>query len=154
MMRRTSPSDVLSLRDRGRLAYALLRFTTSRCRRSSGSPQCPSPGWRSAELVVAHRVRAAVRHHPQAGPMTALAIARAVALGKATALVAAVVAGAAVALVAKLLPSSGQDNTAGGDLRVGYLLLVCTAGLLVAGLVLERAGVDPGHRSHRSHRTR
>ena len=75
--------------------------------------------------------------------MTALAIARAVALGKATALVAAVVAGAAAALVVTLLPSSGQANTAGHDLRVGYLLLAVTAVLLVAGLVLERAGIDP-----------
>jgi hypothetical protein len=48
--------------------------------------------------------------------------------------------------VVKLLPSWGESNTAGSDLRVGYLLLAVSAVLLIAGLVLERAGIDPGHR--------
>jgi hypothetical protein len=47
--------------------------------------------------------------------------------------------------VLKLLPSFGQANTAGHDLLVGYLLLLVTAALLVAGLLLERAGIDPQH---------
>ena len=42
-----------------------------------------------AELVAAQRVRAAVRHDPMARPMTAIAIARCVALGKASAVVGA-----------------------------------------------------------------
>jgi hypothetical protein len=149
-MRRTSAADLLvPFVLAAALAYALLRISYESLPPFQWFTAVPIAALAVAELVVARRVRAAVRHHPQARPMTALAIARAVALGKATALVAAVVAGAAVALVVKLLPSSGQSNTAGNDLWVGYLLLASTAVLLVAGLVLERAGVDPGHSSHR-----
>jgi len=148
VIRRTGPADLLiPFALAAGLSYSLLRI---------GYESLPPLGWFTAlpiaalavaELVIARRVRAAVRHQPEAKPMTALAIARAVALGKATALGAALVAGAAAALVAKLLPSAGQANTAGHDLLVGYLLLGVTAVLLVAGLVLERAGIDPGHRS-------
>ena len=147
-MRRTSAADLLiPFVLAAGLVYALLRISYESLPPFQWFTAVPLAALAVVELVVARRVRAAVRHHPQARPMTALAIARAVALGKATALVAAVVAGAAVALVVKLLPSSGQGNTAGHDLRVGYLLLVVSAGLLVAGLVLERAGIDPGHRA-------
>jgi hypothetical protein len=145
-MRRTSLVDLLiPFVLAAGLTYALLRISYESLPPFQWFTAVPIAALAGAELVIARRVRAAVRHHPQAKPMTALAIARAVALGKATALVAAVVAGAAAALVVKLLPSSGQDNTAGDDLTVGYLLLVVTAVLLAAGLVLERAGIDPGH---------
>lgn len=146
MIRRTNLTDLLiPFVLAGALAYALLRIGYESLPAFQWFSALPIAALAVAELVVARRVRAAVRHQPQAKPMTALAIARAVALGKATALVAAVVAGAAAALVLKLLPASGQANTAGHDLRVGYLLLVVTAVLLGAGLVLERAGVDPRH---------
>ncbi len=98
-----------------------------------------------AEFVVSGRVRSAVRHKANAKPMTALAIARAVALGKATALVAAAVAGAVVALLIEVIPDAGRTTAAAHDLRVGVALLVCTLLLTGAGLVLERAGIDPGH---------
>lgn len=146
-MRRTNAADLLIpfLLTAG-LVYALLRIGYESLPPFQWFIAVPLAALGIAELVVARRVRAAVRHHPQAKPMTALAIARAVALGKASALVAAVVAGAAAALVVKLLPSAGEPNTAGSDLLVGYLLLAVSAVLLIAGLVLERAGVDPGHR--------
>lgn len=98
-----------------------------------------------AEFVVGGRVRAAVRHRPNAKPMTALAIARAVALGKATAVVAAAVAGAVVALLIEVIPDAGRTTAAAHDLRVGLALLIGTLLLTGAGLVLERAGIDPGH---------
>ncbi|HEV2886809.1 MAG TPA: DUF3180 domain-containing protein [Jatrophihabitans sp.] len=146
MMRRTSLTDLLiPFVLAAGLTYALLRIGYESLPPFQWFIALPVAALAVAELVIARRVRAAVRHQPQAKPMTALAIARAVALGKATVLVAAVVAGAAAALVLKLLPSSGQANTAGHDLWVGYLLLAVTALLLGAGLVLERAGIDPGH---------
>lgn len=146
MMRRTSPTDllipfVLAVV----LVYSLLRISYESLPPFQWFSALPIAALAVAELVIARRVRAAVRHQPQAKPMTALAIARAVALGKATSLVAALIAGAAAALVLRLLPSWGQDNAAGQDLRFGYLLLAVSAGLLVAGLVLERAGIDPRH---------
>ncbi|HEX8096282.1 DUF3180 domain-containing protein [Jatrophihabitans sp.] len=146
MMRRTGLADLLiPLVLAGGLSYALLRISYESLPPFQWFIAVPIAALAIAELVIARRVRAAVRHQPQAKPMTALAIARAVALGKASALVAAVVGGAAAALVLKLLPSSGQANTAGHDLRVGYLVLAVSAALLVAGLVLERAGIDPQH---------
>ncbi len=148
MIRRTSVADlVIPFLLTAGLVYALLRIGYESLPPFQWFVAVPLAALAVAELVVARRVRAAVRHHPKAKPMTALAIARTVALGKASALVAAVVAGAAAALVVKLLPSSGAPNTAGSDLRVGYLLLAVSAVLLIAGLVLERAGVNPGHRS-------
>jgi hypothetical protein len=146
MMRRTNLADILiPFGLAAIIAYSLLRIGYESLPPFQWFIALPIAALAVAEFVVARRVRAAVRHHPQAKPMTALAVARAVALGKASALVAAVVAGAAGALVLKLLPQSGEPNTAGRDLRVGYLVLVVTAALLVAGLVLERAGVDPQH---------
>jgi len=87
-----------------------------------------------------------VRHKPDARPMTALAVARSVALGKASALVAAIVAGAAVGLLIEVVPDSGRTSAAAHDLRVGLAVLGLTVLLAAAGLVLERAGIDPMHR--------
>lgn len=98
------------------------------------------------EFVLANRVRGAVRHRSQAKPITALSVARSVALGKASALVGAAVAGAEVALVAHVAPDARRATVAAHDLRVGLVLLAATLLLTAAGLVLERAGVDPGHR--------
>jgi hypothetical protein len=148
MMRRTSPADLLiPFVLAAGLCFALLRISYESLPPFQWFIALPIAALALAELVIARRVRAAVRHQPEAKPMTALAVARSVALGKASALVAAVVAGAATALVLKLLPASGEANIAAHDLRVGYLLLVVTAALLVAGLVLERAGIDPQHGS-------
>lgn|GEM_PF-2984965 len=147
MIRRTRPADLLvPFVLAAALAYALLRTSYESLPPLQWFTAVPIAGLAGTELVIARRVRAVVRHHPQAKPMTALSVARAVALGKASVLVAAVVAGAAAALVVRLLPSSGRNSTAADDLKVGYLLLAVSAVLLVAGLVLERAGIDPGHR--------
>jgi hypothetical protein len=99
-----------------------------------------------AELIAARRVRAAVRHDPNARPMAAIVIARCVALGKASALVAAGVAGAAGALLARVIPDAGTVRAASSDLRVGVFLLVAAVLLLIAGLLLERSGIDPNRR--------
>jgi hypothetical protein len=95
------------------------------------------------ELVAARRVRAAVRHEPYAKPMAAIAVARCVALGKASAVVGAGVAGAAVGLLLRVLPDAGTVQVAAGDARVGALLLGSAVLACAAGLVLERAGIDP-----------
>jgi Protein of unknown function (DUF3180) len=146
MMRRTSLADILiPFGLAAALAYSLLRTGYESLPPFQWFIALPIAALALAELVIARRVRAAVRHQPDAKPMTALAVARAVALGKASALVAAVVAGASGALVLKLFPDSGQPNIAGRDLKVGLVVLVVTAALLMSGLVLERAGIDPQH---------
>jgi hypothetical protein len=107
------------------------------------------------ELVAARRVRAAVRHEPYAKPMTAIAIARCVALGKASSLVGAGVAGAAVGLLLRVIPDAGTARAAANDTRVGVLLLGSAILMVAAGLLLERAGIDPNRdRHHRRDRSR
>ena len=105
------------------------------------------------ELVIARRVRAAVRHVAMARPMTAIAIARCVALGKASALVGAAVGGAAVALLVRVVPEAGDVRAAGSDTRVAGLLLASALLVVVAGIVLERAGIDPESGSPRPARS-
>jgi hypothetical protein len=95
------------------------------------------------EFVLARRVRAAVRHVPYAKPMTAIAIARCVALGKASSVVGAGVAGAAAALLLRVVPDAGTVRAASNDTRVGVLLLASALMAIAAGLLLERAGIDP-----------
>ena len=95
------------------------------------------------ELVVARRVRMAVRHDPYAKPMTAIAIARCVALGKASSLVGAAVAGVAAALLVRVVPEADMVTAARNDARVGIFLLAASILVCVAGVVLERAGIDP-----------
>jgi hypothetical protein len=96
-----------------------------------------------AELVAARRVRAAVRHDPDAKAMTAFAIARCVALGKASSLVGAGVVGAAAALLVRVAPDAHTIKAAANDTRVAALLAVSALLLTGAGLLLERAGIDP-----------
>jgi hypothetical protein len=144
-MRRTSWADlavpfvILAI-----TAYVLLRFSYGDLPPLQFVLPVPLAALAAVELVAARRVRAAVRHDPDAKPMAALVIARCVALGKASALVAAGVAGAAVGLVVRLLPDLRTVDAAGHDATVGAVLLVASALLVVAGLVLERAGIDPG----------
>ena len=87
--------------------------------------------------------RAAVRHDPHAKPMTAIVIARCVALGKASSLVGAGVSGAALGLLVRLLPDVRVVRAAQHDARVASLLFAAAVFLVVAGLLLERAGIDP-----------
>jgi hypothetical protein len=95
------------------------------------------------EFILARRVRAVVRHDPSAKPMTAISVARSVALGKASALVGAGAFGAVLGLLGRVLPDSSHISAAASDARVGFVLLIACAALVAAGLYLERAGIDP-----------
>jgi hypothetical protein len=148
MIRRTRITDlVIPFVIAVALSYLVLRLVYESLPPFQWFIALPIAALAVAEFVIAGRVRAAVRHKPQARPMTALAVARSVALGKASALVAAVVAGAALGLLIQVLPDSGRTSAAGHDLWVSLAVLVVTVLLTVAGLALERAGIDPMHRS-------
>jgi len=124
-------------------AYVLLRFSYTDLLQLDLLVPVPIAALAAAELVAARRVRAAVRHDPSAKPMAAIVIARCVALGKASSLVGAGVAGAALGLIGRLLPDVRVVRVAAHDARVGTLLFVAAALLVAAGLLLERAGIDP-----------
>jgi hypothetical protein len=147
-MRRTNLGDLaVPFIVIGITMYALLRLSYESLPPLQYYVAVPLAALGVAELVAARRVRAAVRHDPDAKPLAAIVIARCVALGKASALVAAGVAGAATALIVRVLPNAGTVRAAGHDLRAGVLVLIASALLLVAGLLLERAGVDPNRGS-------
>jgi hypothetical protein len=97
-----------------------------------------------AELIAARRVRGAVRHERWAKPMAALVIARCVALGKASSLVGAGMLGAFVGLIVELLPDVGSLSAVGHDVDVSIVVIAAALLLAAAGLLLERAGIDPG----------
>jgi hypothetical protein len=144
MMRRTSATDVvLPFGVVAALAYLILKLSYSSLPPFEWFAAVPITALAVAELVIARRVRAVVRHVPGAKPMTALAVARAVALGKASSLVGAGIAGAAVALLATVVPDASRTSAAAHDLWVGFVLLGAAVVLGVAGLVLEQAGLDP-----------
>ena len=147
MIRRTNAADVLiPFGVIAVVAYLVLQFSYESLPPFQWFSTVPIGVLEVVEFVVARRVRAAVRHAADAKPMTALAVARCVALGKASVLVGAAVAGAAAALVATVIPDANRTTAAANDLRVGLIMLVATTALVVAGIVLERAGIDPGHR--------
>lgn len=143
-MKRTSVVDlVATFLIIGLSAYVLLKVSYESIPPLGYFVPVPLAALALAEFVAARRVRAAVRHDPLAKAMTAIAIARCVALGKASSIVGAGVAGAAVALLIRVIPEAGTVRSAANDTRVGLLLLGATILVAVAGLVLERAGVDP-----------
>lgn len=154
-MRRTGPVDlIIPFGIIGLTAYVLLRTSYSVLPPLGYFVPVPLAALAVVELVIARRVRAAVRHVAYAKPMTAIAIARCVALGKASALVGAAVCGAAVALLARVLPDVATVRAAASDGRVAALLLASAVLVVIAGVVLERAGLDPNRdrRDHRDHR--
>ena len=124
-------------------AYVLLKFSYESIPPLAYVVPVPLTALALIEFVAARRVRAAVRHEPYAKPMTAIAIARCVALGKASSVVGAGVGGAAVALLLRVVPDAGTVRAAANDTRVGVLLLASTILAVAAGLILERAGIDP-----------
>jgi hypothetical protein len=143
-MRRTGPIDlIIPFGIIGVTAYVLLRTSYSELPPLGYFVPVPLAALGMVELVVARRVRGAVRHVAYAKPMTAIAIARCVALGKASSLVGAAVAGATVALLARVIPEAGDVRAAANDTKVGILLLASAILVTVAGIVLERAGIDP-----------
>jgi hypothetical protein len=95
------------------------------------------------ELAAASRVRAAVRHRAGAKPITAIAVARLVALAKASAIVAAGVAGAAVGALVRLVPDLGRLDAAHGDTVAAAFIGAAGVALAIAGLLLERSALDP-----------
>lgn len=125
-------------------AYVLLRFSYTSYLQLRYLVPAPLAALAIAEFVAARRVRAAVRHDPHAKPMAAIVIARCVALGKASSLVGSGVAGGATGMIARLLPDVRMVRLAAHDARVGALLVGASVLLVAAGLLLERAGVDPG----------
>ncbi|MDQ2749528.1 MAG: DUF3180 domain-containing protein [Pseudonocardiales bacterium] len=128
----------------GVTVYVLLRFSYSDLPPLKSFVPLPLGVLAVAEFVASRRVRAAVRHDPDAKPMAAIVIARCVALGKASSLVGAGVVGAAVGLLARVAPEADTVRSASNDTRVGIFLVVAALLLVAAGLLLERAGVDPG----------
>jgi hypothetical protein len=143
-MRRTRPLDLLApLVVVGVVAYVLLGIAYGSLPPFDYLLPVPIAALAVIELVMARRVRAAVRHDPGARPMTAIAVARCVALGKASSLVGSGVLGAAIALLLRVGPRAGTVTAAGHDTRVAALILVGSGFLVAAGLLLERAGVDP-----------
>jgi hypothetical protein len=97
----------------------------------------------AVEFVAARRVRAAVLHRPDARPMTALAIARFMALAKASSLVAAGLAGAIGALLLRVVPDAGSVDANRDDAYVALVWLAADLALLAAALLLERSALDP-----------
>ena len=143
-MRRTSILDLLvPLVVIGLSAYILLNVSYDSLPPLGYVVPVPIAVLGVIEIVVARRVRAVVRHDPNARAMTAIAIARCVALGKASAVVGAAVAGAAGALLGRALAAAGTVAAAAHDARIGWLLLGAAILVGAAGLLLERAGVDP-----------
>jgi hypothetical protein len=143
-MRRTGPIDLLvPFGIIGISTYVLLKFSYGSLPPLGYFVPVPLTVLAVVEFVVARRVRAAVRHEPWAKPMTAIAIARSVALGKASSVVGAVFAGAAVGLLLRVVPDASTVRAAANDTRVGVLLLGSTLLAVAAGLLLERAGIDP-----------
>jgi len=144
-LRRTRWSDLLApFLVVGITTYAFLEFSYHSYLQLQFLVPVPLAALAVAELVAARRVRAAVRHDPNAKPMAALVIARCVALGKASSVVGAAVAGAAAGMLARLLPDVRTVDLAGQDATVAALLLAAALLLVGGGLLLERAGVDPG----------
>lgn len=149
IMRRTRWADlIVPLIVIAITSYVLLRFSYKDLPELQYIVPAPIAALAVAELVAARRVRAAVRHDPNAKPMAAIVIARCVALGKASSLVGAGVTGAAIGLLARLLPDIRVVRAAANDAKIGLLLLLASVLLVAAGLLLERAGIDP-HSDHR-----
>ena len=106
----------------------------------------PSPPWPWSSSWLARRVRAAVRHDPDGAgrwppspsPAASRWARRPRWSGRAW-------PGPRSGLLVRLLPDVGTVRAAASDARVAGLLLVAAALLVGAGLLLERAGVDPNN---------
>ena len=145
VMRRTRWTDlVVPFVVVGVTTYVLLRFSYHSYLQLRYLVTAPLGLLAVSEIVAARRVRAAVRHDPNAKPMAAIVIARCVALGKASSVVGSGVAGGATGMIIRLLPDVRDVDAAVHEVTVGALLFAVSALLVVGGLLLERAGIDPG----------
>jgi hypothetical protein len=143
-MRRTRWSDLLVICVIiGVAAYVLARVGYDSLPPLSYGVPVPIAVLGLIEIAAARRVRAAVRHDPRSRPLHAISVARLVALGKASSLVGAGVAGAALGLLGELFRFVGVARAVGHDVQVTVLLLGAALLLIAAGMLLERAGVDP-----------
>lgn len=146
-MRRSTPGDsALPFGLAAVATYAILRFAYAWLPPISWYVPIQLAVLAVAEVWISRRIRAAVRHRPGAKPMTAIAIARSVALAKASVLVGAGLAGAAAGLVLHVLPDVGRIAAARHDLTVGLAMLAASAFVALAGYALERAAIDPSQR--------
>jgi hypothetical protein len=144
-MRRTNLGDLaIPFVALATICYLLLRRYYDSLPRLNYTVVVPIVALAVVEFVAARRVRAAVLHKADARPMTALAIARCVALAKASSLVAAGLIGAVGALLLRVVPDAGEVDAARHDTTVGVVWIVGAFILLGAALLLERASVDPG----------
>jgi phosphate starvation-inducible membrane PsiE len=149
VMRRTRWTDlVVPFLVVGFTSYALLRFSYHPYLQLRYFAPVPLAALAVVEFVAARRVRAVLRHDPSAKPMAAIVIARCVALGKASSIVGSGVAGAAAGMIVRLLPDVRTVDVAQHDTTVGALLFAAAVFLVVGGLLLERAGIDPNRDRH------
>jgi hypothetical protein len=149
VMRRTRWTDlVVPFLVVGVTTYVLLRFSYHSYLQLKYFAPVPLAALAVTEFVVARRVRAVVRHDPNVKPMAAIGIARCVALGKASSIVGSAVAGAAGGMIVRLLPDVRTVDVAQHDTTVGALLFAAAVFLVIGGLLLERAGIDPNRDRH------
>jgi hypothetical protein len=127
----------------GIAAYLLLRFSYEDIPAIAPFTPVPLTVLAIIEFILSRRVRAVIGHDPDVKALTAIAITRLVALGKASALVGAGVSGAALALVIHVLPDVSRVDAARSDAIVGGLLVLAGALVTGAGLLLERSGIAP-----------
>jgi Protein of unknown function (DUF3180) len=143
-MRRTGWSDLATpFIVVAALSYLLLRLGYGSIPRLTYAPAVPLAALALIEFLIARRVQAAVSHRADAKPITALVIARYVALAKASSLVGAGLLGALAGLLVRVLPDFGQIDAARNDTFVALALVAVTVALVAAALLLERAAVDP-----------
>lgn len=146
-MRRTRLADVAVLFVLAALAtYAVLRAAYADLPTVQWFTAVPLLALGAAEFVTAGRVRAAVLHKPDHKPVTAIAIARCVALAKASILGGAGLAGVVAGLLVRVVPQAGRVDAAKHDVATGSVLLVASVVLIACGWRLERATVDPARR--------
>ena len=146
MMRRTSVGDLaVPAILAGGLGYLLIRQYYESLPTLRYGIAVPIAALALLEFAASRRVRAAVQHRPGARPMTALAIARCLALAKASSLVAALLIGLIAALLVRVVPDAGDVDAARNDMVAALVWLVASIGLVISALILERAAVDPGH---------
>lgn len=146
-MRRTRPADAAVLFVLAALAaHALLRAAYADLPTVQWFTAVPLLALGAAEFVTAGRIRAAIAHKPDHKPVTAIAIARCVALAKASILAGAALAGVMAALLVRVIPQAGRVDAAAHDVATGSVLLVASVVLIACGWWLERATVDPARR--------
>lgn len=143
-MNRTRAGDLAAvLVGVGLACYLVLRVAYGDLPALSAVTPLPLAALGGAELVLARRVRRVVGRDQAVKAMTAISIARLVALGKASALVGAGVCGAALALVAHVLPDVARVGVARSDAVIAGLVALAGVLVCVAGVRLERAGIAP-----------